>query len=39
VTTGVLAFSRNSIYAAFWIVLLGQFLVARFGRQQLANPA
>ena len=27
VTTGVFAISRNPIYVAFWIVLLGQFLV------------
>jgi protein-S-isoprenylcysteine O-methyltransferase Ste14 len=27
VTTGVFALSRNPIYVAFWIVLLGQFLV------------
>jgi protein-S-isoprenylcysteine O-methyltransferase Ste14 len=27
VTTGVFAFSRNPIYVAFWIILLGQFLV------------
>jgi protein-S-isoprenylcysteine O-methyltransferase Ste14 len=27
VTTGVFAFSRNPIYFAFWLVLLGEFLV------------
>jgi protein-S-isoprenylcysteine O-methyltransferase Ste14 len=27
ITTGVFAFSRNPIYVAFWIVMLGQFLV------------
>ena len=27
VTTGVFSISRNPIYVAFWIVLLGQFLV------------
>lgn len=27
VTTGVFAFSRNPIYVAFWIIMLGQFLV------------
>ena len=27
VTTGVFAMSRNPIYVAFWIVMLGQFLV------------
>jgi protein-S-isoprenylcysteine O-methyltransferase Ste14 len=27
VTTGVFAITRNPIYVAFWIVLLGQFLV------------
>lgn len=27
ITTGVFAWSRNPIYVAFWIILLGQFLV------------
>ena len=27
VTTGVFAFSRNPIYFAFWLVLLGEFLI------------
>jgi protein-S-isoprenylcysteine O-methyltransferase Ste14 len=27
ITTGVFALSRNPIYVAFWIILLGQFLV------------
>jgi protein-S-isoprenylcysteine O-methyltransferase Ste14 len=27
VTTGVFAYSRNPIYAAFWMILLGQFLI------------
>ena len=27
VTTGVFAFSRNPIYVAFWIILMGQFLI------------
>jgi protein-S-isoprenylcysteine O-methyltransferase Ste14 len=27
ITTGVFALSRNPIYVAFWIVLLGQFLI------------
>jgi protein-S-isoprenylcysteine O-methyltransferase Ste14 len=27
VTTGILAFTRNPIYVAFWIVLVGQLLV------------
>src|SRR5262249_35087241 len=27
ITIGVFAFSRNPIYVAFWIVLVGQFLV------------
>ncbi|MBE3048882.1 isoprenylcysteine carboxylmethyltransferase family protein, partial [Candidatus Bathyarchaeota archaeon] len=27
VTTGVFSVSRNPIYVAFWIILLGQFLV------------
>jgi protein-S-isoprenylcysteine O-methyltransferase Ste14 len=27
ITTGVFALSRNPIYAAFWIIMLGQFLV------------
>jgi protein-S-isoprenylcysteine O-methyltransferase Ste14 len=27
ITTGVFAFSRNPIYVAFWLVLLGQFLI------------
>jgi len=27
VTTGVFAMSRNLIYVAFWLVLLGQFLL------------
>jgi protein-S-isoprenylcysteine O-methyltransferase Ste14 len=27
VTSGVFAFSRNPIYVAFWLVLLGEFLV------------
>jgi protein-S-isoprenylcysteine O-methyltransferase Ste14 len=27
VTTGIFGFSRNPIYVAFWIFLLGQFLV------------
>ena len=26
-TTGIFGFSRNPIYVAFWIFLLGQFLV------------
>jgi protein-S-isoprenylcysteine O-methyltransferase Ste14 len=32
VTSGVFAFSRNPIYVAFWLVLLGEFLV-------FSNPA
>jgi protein-S-isoprenylcysteine O-methyltransferase Ste14 len=27
ITTGVFAFSRNPIYVAFWVIMLGQFLV------------
>lgn len=27
VTTGVFAYTRNPIYVAFWVILLGQFLV------------
>lgn len=27
ITTGIFAYTRNPIYVAFWIVLLGQFLV------------
>jgi len=27
VTTGVFALSRNPIYVAFWIMMLGQFLI------------
>jgi protein-S-isoprenylcysteine O-methyltransferase Ste14 len=27
ITTGVFAYSRNPIYLAFWLVLLGQFLI------------
>jgi protein-S-isoprenylcysteine O-methyltransferase Ste14 len=27
VTTGVFAFSRNPIYVAFWMVMIGQFLI------------
>ncbi len=27
ITTGVFAFTRNPIYVAFWLVLLGEFLV------------
>src|SRR5262249_23104329 len=27
ITTGVFALSRNPIYVAFWIIMLGQFLV------------
>ncbi len=27
ITTGIFAYTRNPIYVAFWIILLGQFLV------------
>jgi protein-S-isoprenylcysteine O-methyltransferase Ste14 len=27
ITSGVFAFSRNPIYVAFWLILLGQFLI------------
>jgi len=27
ITTGVFAFSRNPIYVAFWLVMMGQFLI------------